>query len=204
MYNKMTSRRAIKILISLLLIVVVTLGGCTTNTTHTTDTEYLKANATKLGISFSFEYPASYTKLTPDAFEDTGGEPSVSLLYSEPGSTQEKADIQIHVILLSPIAGRPDAAAWTEEHIKLLENNDKGYELIERSAIQVAGINGNMAAYNSSILGKYLNSSNLICRDAYIDYKGYIWKISVLAVEEIGDQAKPDFDHLIESFKFLD
>jgi len=44
----------------------------------------------------------------------------------------------------------------------------------------------------------------LTCWDAYIDYQGYIWKISVLAIEEIGDQAEPDFENLINSFEFLD
>ncbi len=197
MINKMTSQRAITILISLLLIVSVILGGCG-------GTEYFKANAVKRGISFSFEYPPSYTKLTPDAFEDTGGDYSISLLYTKPGSTQEKADIQIYVIPLSPIAGRPDAVAWTEDHLKILEQNDKNFKLIKRSPVQIAGIDGEMIVYFSSLLGNYLNSSYLICRDAYIDYKEYIWKISVLAIEEMSDQAEPDFEHLIQSFKFLD
>jgi hypothetical protein len=198
MFTRMKSRRAIKILISLLLIIGAVLGGCSTGT------EYLKANAVKLSISFSFEYPPSYTKLTPDAFEDNGSNPSVSLLYTTPGSIQEKADIQIYVIPLAPIEGRPDAAAWTEEHLKILEENDVKFKLIERSAIKVAGIDGETIVYNSSILGNYLNSDNLICRDAYIDYQGYIWKISVLAVEEMSDQAEPIFKHLLESFEFLD
>ena len=202
--NKMTSQRAITILISLLLIVGVVLGGCTTGTIQTTDTEYLKATAVKHGISFSFEYPPSYTKLTPDAFEDNVADFSVSLLYSKPGSTEPKADIQIYVIPLAPIAGRPDAVAWTEEHLKILEQYDNSFELIERSPVRVSGINGEMIVYKSSILGNYLNSPNLICRDVYIDYKEYIWRISVLAIDGMGDQAEPDFEHLIESFKFLD
>ena len=170
----------------------------------TTDPGYVKATATKQGISFSFEYPVSYEKLTPDAFEDTGGDPSVSLLYAIPGSIMEKADKQIYIRPCDPIPSRPDATAWTEEHIKLLENNDPRFELIERSAVQVAGIDGQMVAYHSSVLGNYLNSPNLTCWDAYIDYQGYIWKISVLAIEEIGDQAEPDFENLINSFEFLD
>ena len=194
----MTSRRTITILIFLLLIVGVVLGGCGTRS------EYIKATAVKRGIGFSFEYPPSYTKLTPDTFEDIGGDNSVSLLYSKPGSTLEKADIQIYVIPLAPIADRPDAFAWEEEHLKILEQNDAGFILYEGSAIQVSGLDGYKIVYFSTILGNYLNSTNLICRDAYIDYKEYIWKISVLAVDGMDDQSEPVFEHLIESFKFLD
>lgn len=170
----------------------------------TTDPGYVKATATKQGISFSFAYPVSYEKLTPDAFEDSGGDPSVSLLYRKPGSTNVKWDKQIYVRACDPLPSRPDAAAWTEEHIKLLENNDATFELIERSAVQIDGINGEMVAYHSSILGNLLSSPHTVCWEAYIDYKGYIWKISVLAIEEIGDQAEPDFENLINSFEFLD
>ncbi len=192
----MRKLRAITILLSLFLIVAVILSGCGGN--------YLKANAVKRGISFSFEYPPTYTKLTPDAFEDKGPDFSVSLLYSKPGSTESKADIQIYVMPLIPIASRPDAAAWTEEHIKILEENDANFQLFERSTIEVSGIDGYTIVYFSTILGNYLNSPNLICRDAYIDYREYIWKISVLAVEEADNQAKLDFQHLTESFEFLD
>lgn len=193
----MKNRQALFILIPLLIIVGFVLNGCS-------GTEYFKVTAIKRGISFFFEYPSTYEKLTPDTFDDVGGDHSVSLLYSKPGSTQSKADIQIYVIPFAPIAGRADATAWTEEHLKILEENDKLFKLIERSTIQISGIDAKMTGYFSTILGNYLNSTNLICRDVYVDYKGYIWKISVLAVEEISDQAKSVFEHLIESFKFLD
>ena len=192
----MKKRRAIALLVSLLLIVVVVLSGCGSN--------YLKADAVKRGISFSFEYPPEYTKLTPDAFEDNVAGYSVSLLYTEPGSTQEKADIQIYINPSPPIAGRPDALGWSEEHLKVLEEADAGFRLYEQSSVQVAGINGYKLVYYSTILGNYLDSSNLICRDVYIDYKEYIWKIAVLAVDEIDEQAEQVFQHVIETFKFTD
>jgi hypothetical protein len=189
--------RAIALFISLLLILGVIAGGCG-------GTEYARADAVKLGIGFSFEYPPSYTPLTPDAFEDNGREPSVSLLYSDPERTQEKADIQIYVMLSPPIAGRQDATAWSEEHIRVLEENDAYFQLYERTNVEVAGISGYKVVYFTTILGNYLNSENLIVRDVYFDYKGYIWKISVLAVEEFDDQAESVFEHLIESFQFTD
>ncbi len=193
----MKNRKALIVLITLLIIVGVVLSGCSS-------TEYIKATAIKRGNSFSFEYPSTFKKLTPDAFDDIGGDNSVSLLYTEPGSNRGKADMQIYIIANSPIAGRPDAAAWEEAHIKILEQSDDEFELYERSTIQVSGIEGYKIVYYTTILGNYLNSMKLVCRDVYIDYKEYIWKISVLAVEEMGDEAEPIFQHLIESFKFLD
>ncbi len=189
-----------------LILAAIFLAGCTNTepSTTTTNIGYLKATATKLGINFSFEYPDSYIKLTPDVFEDTGGDNAISLLYVEPGTAEGKADKQIQIIPLAPIKGRPNAVAWTNEHITVLEMNDEEFELIERSTIEVAGISGEMIAYKSSILGNYLNSPNLIIRDVYLDYQGYIWKISVLAITELGAQVEPDFDHLTDTFDFLD
>ncbi|MBN1692685.1 MAG: hypothetical protein JW845_03920 [Dehalococcoidales bacterium] len=188
-----------------LVISVVLLAGCTdTEPTTTTNIGYLKATATKLGINFTFEYPDSYIKLTPVAFEDTGGDNSINLLYVEPGTAEGKADKQIQIIPLAPIKGRPNAVAWANEHITILEINDEEFELIERSTIEVAGISGEMIAYKCSILGNYMNSPNLIIRDVYLDYQGYIWKISVLSITELGAQVEPDFDHLTDTFDFLD
>jgi len=188
-----------------LVISVVLLAGCTdTEPTTTTNIGYLKATATKLGINFTFEYPDSYIKLTPVAFEDTGGDNSINLLYVEPGTSEGKADKQIQIIPLAPIKGRPNAVAWANEHITILEINDEEFELIERSTIEVAGISGEMIAYKCSILGNYMNSPNLIIRDVYLDYQGYIWKISVLSITELGAQVEPDFDHLTDTFDFLD
>jgi hypothetical protein len=193
----MKSRWKFIYIISLLLILVIIGVGCG-------ESEYAKAEATKLGISFSFEYPPSYQKITADTFEDNGREPSLSLLYIDPESTLGKADIQIYVILNGPIAGRPDATAWTEEHIKLLEEGDDAFVLYEWSTVNVSGISAYKVVYFSSLLGNYLNSNNLIIREVYFDYRGFIWKISVLAVEEFGDQAEAVFEHVIESFNIKD
>lgn len=201
----MKRRRIMALMVIPLVISVVLLAGCTdTEPTTTTNIGYLKATATKLGINFTFEYPDSYIKLTPVAFEDTGGDNSINLLYVEPGTSEGKADKQIQIIPLAPIKGRPNAVAWANEHITILEINDEEFELIERSTIEVAGISGEMIAYKCSILGNYMNSPNLIIRDVYLDYQGYIWKISVLSITELGAQVEPDFDHLTDTFDFLD
>ena len=186
-------------MISLLLVLVTALnaGGCG-------DSEYARAEVVKLGHHFSFEYPPSYEKLTPDAFQDNEREPSVTLLYINPDNMVGKADIQIYVILFSPIADRPDATAWTEEHISILELNDGNFQLYEQSTVDVDGVSGHKLVYFSTILGNYLNSPNLIIRDVYLDYRGYIWKLSVLAIEEMGDEAEHVFEHFIESFRFED
>lgn len=194
----MTGQRTITLLVFLVLIVGVILGACGTST------EYIKATAVKHGTSFSFEYPSTYTKLTPDAFEDIGDDYSVSLLYYEPGSTQAKADIQLYIIALTPIPGRSEASAWQEEQIKILEQYDDKFKLYENTLAQVSGLDGYKIVYFTTILGDYLHSHRVKCWDVYINYKEYTWKISVLAVEESSDQAERDFQHLIESFQFLD
>ena len=202
----MIRQRLITLIISILIISAVFLAGCVGNNESptTSDSEYIKVTATKNGISFSFKYHITYGLLTPDALQDTGDDPSVSLVYARPGNITDKYDKQLYIRACDPMESRPDAATWMERHINLLEENDAAFELIERSTVRIAGIDGEMAAYHSSILGNYLSSDYTVCWDAYIDYQGYIWKLSVLTIEYIGDQAESDFEHLIESFEFLD
>src|SRR4030042_1887551 len=186
--DNMKPKRVITLLISAFIISAIFLTGCGKDTPSPTDTQYVAATATKLGISFSFEYPIVYGKITPDAFEDTGGDPAVSLLYGRPGNTRDKADKQIYIIALDPIESRMNAATWMAEHIRLLENNDPAFKLIERSTIQIGSIDGYVTAYHSSILGNYLSSDYLITWDAYVDYNGYIWKIAVMGIEELAEE----------------
>jgi hypothetical protein len=200
----MKQRRVTASVVILLIISVIFLAGCTANAEPTTtNINYLKATATKLGIIFTFEYPASYVKSTPDAFEDVGSDPALSLLYYDPETPNSKADIMIYIRPCEPLPNRTNASAWTEEHIKIMEKGDSEFEIIQQEAVQIAGIDGEMLAYYSSALGD-LSDEDTVCWDAYIDYQGYIWKILVMAVEEGGYQIEPVFEHLIQSFEFTD
>jgi hypothetical protein len=191
----------VKIALLLVLSIIIAgtaFGGCGSNT------ELVKATATKHGISYSFEFPPSYTGYDPQIFEDTDKDPAVTILYREPESSLPKADKMIYVRPCNPVPDRPDASNWTEEHLKLLEVGDPRFELIERSTIQVAGIDGEYIKYYSSVIGTLLNATDTVCLDAYIDYQGYIWKLSVITAKEYEGEAGDDFQLLINSFEFLD
>lgn len=194
----MTHVKSTLLLILSFVIVGIVLGGCGGNT------EIVKATATKHGISYSFEFPLSYTGYDPQVFEDTDEDPAVTILYREPGSSLPKADKMIYVRPCNPVPDRPDASTWTEEHIKLLEVGDPRFELIEQSPIQVAGIDGEFIKYYSSVIGTLLNYVDTVCLDVYIDYQGYIWKLSVITTREYEGEAGDDFQLLINSFEFLD
>ena len=152
------------LLLPFVIIAGIILSGCGG------DSGLVKANATKHGISYSFEFPISYEGYNPADFEDTGGDPAISILYREPGSNLPKADKQIYIRPCDPFPDRPDASTWTEEHIKVLENGDPGFELIERSTIKVAGIDGEFLIFYSSVIGNLLNAMNL---------KGFIWRTNL-------------------------
>ena len=184
-------------LISPIIIVGVILSGCGGNG------ESSKVTATKHGISFSFEYPALYTGVVPQEFEDTEGDPAISILYREPGSNLPKADKHIYIRPCEPLPDREDASAWLEEHINVLELGDPKYELIDRYPAQVSGIDVEIVGYYSSVIGNLLNSNETVVWDAHLDYQGYIWKISVIAIRSYGDEARADFEVLINSFQFL-
>jgi hypothetical protein len=198
--NTMIFLKPASILISILLVVGILLSGCSN-----TASENMKVTATKHGISFSFEYPPSYTGVDPMDFIDTDNrDPAISILYREPGSNLSKGDKLIYIRPCDPVPDRPDASTWTEEHIEILEVGDPRFELIEQSTTQVAGIDGEYIKYHSSVVGTLLNTTDTVCLDAYIDYQGYIWKFSVIVVPGYEDEARADFELVVNSFEFLD
>jgi hypothetical protein len=189
--------RTIPILISILVLVAAGAAGCKSSVT------YAAATATKSGISFSFEYPAGYVPQNENTFADTGNNSVVALLYYDNRPDKLKIDREIVIGGFNPLPDRPDASIWTDVNIKVLRQADSKFKLYERSTIQVSGIEGETTTYHTSVMPSFTNSDDVVYRDAYIDYRGKVWKITVLATADVADEAKPDFELLITSFKFL-
>lgn len=190
--------RAILILISAVILIGTNAAGCKSSVTHTA------ATVTISNVSLSFEFPAEYAKLEPDVYEGTGNSTMLVLLYYDKRPDEQKVNREIVIVGLNPMPTRIDATAWAEKNLEVLMQGDAKFKLYERSPIQVSGINGVMTAYHTSILGSFLNSDDVMYRDVYVDYQGKIWKIALLATEDVADEAGADFDRLISSFKFLD
>jgi hypothetical protein len=83
----------------------------------------------------------------------------------------------------------------------------ENFSLLERSSISVSGIKGEIITYLVDRLmpipvenGKKLE----YVRAVYFDYDGLLWVIEVKCKEEISQQVKADFDHIIQSFKILE
>ena len=42
------------------------------------------------------------------------------------------------------------------------------------------------------------------CKEIYLDYNGLIWRMTAKCDQDMADQVKADFDHILQTFKLLD
>jgi hypothetical protein len=159
---------------------------------------YSIATASLHDIRFSYEYPPVYTfkqtSNTPDAlgYDITG-------VYTAGDELNGK---EINIMARTPTADLPNAQAWADKYASTFQQSSDKILDFQISPGQVAGIDC------SSIYYKYLTDSPEPALKACLwlvmfDYRGYIWNIAVAGSESMAEEAKADFDHLIESFKFL-
>jgi hypothetical protein len=167
--------------------------GCGSNT------EYIKTAATKRGISYSFEYPASYKK----SLADTSQNATVIGDKYVVASDNMKEYKEFNILLWNPTPDFPNAKARLDYYTGLFENMGGKATFKERSPIKVSGIDGEMLNYSYTLEGSTESSNNAIIWIAFIDYKGQIVHIAASSAIEVAGEAKADFEHIIKSFKFL-
>lgn len=202
--NKMT-RKVLFIVILLMAILAtsILITSCS-STPQSGSPGYFLETLTKRDISFSFEYPDNYEKSDPNPYEDTGYEMDVVgerylALYNETQTSK-----QINIQLWNPTADYPDAKARLDWYATNLQNVGQNPEISERSPMSVAGLDGEKLVY-TYILETDTDMPNRInCWVVACDGKGQIWLISMCTNIEAPEEAKADFEYLIESFKFLD
>jgi hypothetical protein len=92
---------------------------------------------------------------------------------------------------------------------RVLEGEAKwaNYQLLERAPLTVSGIEGEMVAY---LVDKLMpipveDGENLeyVCA-VYFDYNNFTWKIEAKCNQDMMDEVRADFDHIVETFTILD
>lgn len=178
----------------ILLGVGLLLAGCPNNS------RYKAVKVTKSGIRFSFEYSALYSDYASSLIND---DDMVVLFHYLPDTTPQMADKHLRIETWITDSKFPNAAALLEAFLKEIPNVSEGFKLIERSPIEVSGIKGELIIFTGRTEVVDLNTDNVKGWEVYLDYKGQIVTLLVISNIIKADEAKVDFDHLVQSFKFL-
>lgn len=187
--------------------------GCNGKTTVSGDGDYLMQVERNKFCNFSFEYNKSYdragphyvldfkppfmyiTLLAPREFTEVvvpSGKDAVTTATAEyvPGS------IEITVVKAMESVNTSNSAQEKIEAVLEDWSKWKGYALIARYPLEVAGIEGEFVEYSIGLEHK--------CA-VYFDHNGLIWSVELNSKDSSNySSAKADFDHVLQTFKILD
>lgn len=173
---------------------------------------------------FEFEYPASYRESSGYAVVEKGTY-GVYFIRTKPRVPSGAFYPHFEVLIESATLDSPDARALMERELSQLDESDL---LLERSTTRVAGIPAGLIAYvhqpyltgsasptppvsvkPSSAWGVALaaapsGTETRVTRKVFFDHKGLIWTITIDTEEGEADQAKTDFDHILQTLQILD
>ncbi|MDD5039162.1 MAG: hypothetical protein PHN78_07595 [Dehalococcoidales bacterium] len=199
----------------IILLILVALIGMTIMTNH-----YLKYRLlTEVrGIAqFRFEYPASFGVTYP-TIKDNG----TSIFFTRRVIKGGWFDKSLYFGVGKPsFWGMPseqsDAKNALEADIARIEKAFKAVDIIDNTTVSVDGIVASVIVIRYDWYSMWPSlpdaplqgtpkGPNLIMidRSVYFDYDGLVWVIKMGAYEKVADEAKVEFDHIIETFKILD
>jgi hypothetical protein len=177
------------------------LAACSNNPQSGTP-GYILETLSKRGISFSFEYPVAYEKSDPNPYENLDYETDVVGESYIVAFDENNTSKQINIQLWNPTADYPDAASRLDYYAANIINAGQSAEIIERSPLQIAGLDAEKLVYTYIMENVGEMPSGIYSWVAAFDAKGQVWLITMATNMEPTDEAEADFEHLIESFKF--
>jgi hypothetical protein len=193
----------LKITIFLLVITIILLSIITTGCG-----EYKQVSITRVGVTFSFEYPSAYQDRSGSLKEEyTQNEIFLeSDERSDKGSTDKVFLMQILTKDTLKGLSYSNAKEDLEKDLNIYSgwSPSAEYKLLERSNIMIDNIQGEMITFQCndqfpSRFGTYLK----IVKKVYFDYKEMVWVISFSYYSEVANVAKEEFEHILSTFKFL-
>lgn len=166
---------------------------------------YRKVTGDRFGIKYSFEYPASYVDRTQITYYTPSEGSGYALIFCAFRTNYVKYGHKI--ITIDTFESYPNAEAAVEGRLNYLNNiktyPDDKFLLKERYETKIADIRGTAVAYSiSDYDSNYVESTNIV-REVYFSYKERIWNISIESPEELADEAEKDFEHILETFQFV-
>jgi hypothetical protein len=174
--------------------------------------------------AYSFEYSSKYSKEVADDLEFDI--PFTHLILDGPVKNETTEIIDPESGEIKTVTGRRgtssievgisnykvhygesyDAAFRISKELEGAKKWDN-FKLINRYSVLVSGIEGEIIEY---LIDKLMpipveDGNNLwYCLEVFFDYNGLVWSIKARGNQEIREELKADFDHIVETFKILD
>ncbi len=186
-------RRILKLLLLVIVLSCISIG-CKS---------YDKHVLSHANISFSFEVPKSYEftrdSLIENGLVEIGFEMGIPI---DPGKYFYDPELTILMI-----ESYDSLKEFLDDRLSsILSSSDiNGMTLLERSPVTISGLEAEQVVFSiTSQVPDPDPKYPAISRRVYFKYSQEIWTIDLTSSKDIADQVKPDFDHIIESFQFID
>ena len=197
----MVLRRAFKLIRVLLalLLLALTMGACTSEYKTYTFFHQSKPQPhyqTAYTTHFSFEYPRDYRRVS--TYTRSAPNAPVSVRFAKGGifsCSGTGTDTTFGFSVKTPTLERRNAKAAVDRTILGLGDSSLVYE---RGSITVDGLPAELLAYHDPRMPDHLD-----VRDVFFDFDHRIWHIFIYSDTSGAEQARMDFDHILESFKIL-
>ena len=193
------------LLILLLASLMVILLGCNT-------AEY-RTFTFERGVNFTFEYPSHYKINSIYSFVE--GKSAGGLIFFDKLSSKYSLYGFIDVTIRDPSEKFPNAKTAIEQialgefDIYTSGPGELIRNILERTTINMNGISGELIVYSHRVgfveTLPYESSKIVrINRTLFFDHSGLLWSIAIESDEDKAEQAKADFEHLLETFQILE
>lgn len=180
------------------------------------DSLYKEVTITREDISFTFEYPSLYEDIN-NTLSDGNQEDWIDLVcsikyttptdeYSQFGRYDREFGILFFTSSENPYVSVPytNAKEYLEYYINNSIVNGLGFTLIEKSNAVISGIQAEkVISSHGTAYETYLGSHLCKTISLFFDYRNLIWGISLTYHIEVAEEAEKEFDHIVNSFKFI-
>jgi hypothetical protein len=193
------------LLILLLALLVVTLLGCN-------NAEYRTFTFEK-GVNLTFEYPSHYRRDLIYSYVE--GKSAGRITFLDRLSSKVSIYGFIWVTIRDPSGVYPYAKTAIEQiasgeyDIYTSGPGELNRDILERSTIIINGIPAELIVYSHKVgfIERLPYESSKIIRinrTVYFDHNGLLWSIAIESDEDKAEQARADFEHLLQTFKILE
>ena len=183
-------KKQLKLWVFLILVVLVTpaVSSCATSQIKTYTFKHY-------GVSFSFEYPSSYKRISSYIQDNPGAPIGVRFARARGFFGLLSTDPVFVVNIDSPLSVKePDPKSTAN-----IAGSHSADQELEGASILIAGTVGELVAYSSS---DFQNTPS-VTREVFFSVNGILWSISIYSGIAKADEAKLDFEHIVTSFKIM-
>jgi len=157
----------------------------------------------------SFQYPSRYELDSVNLGNIYLGASTDIFFFTAPLKAPDLHDAMIEIYVSNPYEKWSNSDESIASYLSFW-SRDEGFQLMERSSVTVAGVQGTQIVYyRTSHLAEPTNPgipmvrTPVIVRKVFFDYKNQIWRISVMGHESLADIINADFEHIVQTFKIL-